>query len=237
MPPKPTETPSNAQTATITPATPGTTATPAAPPAAAPPPAVAAVPAPPTPPLQAYSASGQPAENVPPLPTRDVIVTYRVAGVGSSDAEKLVVSYSQAGARSRTDFYRWAELKVPFLAIIFDGPNDKLTELQFDQRAALERSIGDTPNSAAFVSRGTRLTHPTPAKVADTACTDWTMQSADGKTDLGTACLTSDSVLLRLVRKQAGGASGSLTATALTYATPPAGTFAAPSGFVRLAAH
>jgi hypothetical protein len=193
--------------------------------------AAVALPAPLPGPLQGYKPDGQPAETLLPLPTRDVTVTYRLDGGGPEGAQKLQVTYAQTGERTRLDYFHWMEAKSPFLAVIFDRPGNRLIQVSFEQRAILERQIGDAANPGAFLKAEMHLTRQGPAKVADTACTVWQIRLPDRKDDADTACVTDDGIVLRLLSVDHSRAS--MTATAVGYAAPAKGLFEPPADFTR----
>jgi hypothetical protein len=166
------------------------------------------------------------------LPTRDVAAIYQVSGsVPMDGAQKLQITYTKAGERTRVDYFRWIEAKYPYMAVIFDRPADRVTAIMAERRAYVERPVAKTENPAAFLRPGMRFTRQGTATVANIACTEWKVRPADKDEDAGAACVTDDGLMLRLTAAKASDAS--LTAIAVVYGSPPDGVFEPPAEFER----
>ena len=188
--------------------------------------AAAAAQTPVQPPAQA-SASDQPSR----LPARDVAVIYRINGVGMEGAHKVQITYTSRGERSRVDYFRWMEAKYPFLGIIFNRPADQLVTVMPERRAYVVRNIGKLGNPAELLKNDLRFAREGEAKVAELDCTDWKYRLSNTNDDLGTACITDEGLLLRLT--SAKSKDFSLTATVVSFGSPPDSIFQPPPDFTR----
>lgn len=156
------------------------------------------------------------------LPTRDVAVTYRVAGRVAQQVRELHVRFSAARRLLRVETEdrgmgfllvdpaaRTAKMIVPSVRQSIDLP------LARDRRVAL--LFGD---GLRFTKRGT-------SKIAGRDCVNWDVQS---ERDNATVCLTVDGVLLRAQGRGGDIADSSLTATRVDDAPQAPGLFQMPAG-------
>ncbi len=134
------------------------------------------------------------------LPTRDVVVIYHIDGGAAevNGAQKVQATYTKAGARTRIDFFRWAEAKYAFLAFIDDEPANRFTAILPERRTVIERAIGDILNPVAFLDSKMRFVRGGQATVADTPCTVWNVRISEKNAAFTTACVTDDGVVLRI---------------------------------------
>jgi hypothetical protein len=167
------------------------------------------------------------------LPSKDVVVTYRLAGGDMGNGvQKLQVTYADGGQRERVDYFRWVEAKYPFSALIIDRAADKMIAINGEAQAYIETNIGKmmTPDMR-FSSPDMHYTRLAITAVADQPCTDWTIQPLDIKVRGGTVCVTDDGLILRVT--QTGVATPGMVALSVTYGAPPDSAFAVPEGFTR----
>ena len=181
--------------------------------------------------LTAPAVSAQQAVRPLLLPTRDVALVYRIDGAGLEGAQKLQVTYTLAGERTRIDYFRWVEAKYPFQSIIFDRPANRVIAVQPERRAYVERPIGDTRNPAALLRPDMRFSRQATAAIAETSCVEWQVRPANKPDEVGSACVTEDGVVLRLAAEKPS--SVAMTALAIRYGPPPEGVFDPPAAFTR----
>jgi hypothetical protein len=176
------------------------------------------------------SGWGQQADRPLLLPKSEVAVIYRIDK--ATDApRKLQLTYSDAGARVRVDYFQWAEAKVPYLTRIFDRPADRLIAIYPERKAYTERTIGDTSNPGTFFRENTIFRRLGNSVIANAQCTEWGVE-VPGKGEPGdTACVTDDGIALRIA--SANPAFVSLMALAIHYGSPTQGFFDPPVGFRR----
>jgi hypothetical protein len=112
---------------------------------------------------------------------------------------------------------------------IIDRGNHHVTVVVPQQRSYFEVS-SDTPGDVGFLlDDRMNFTRKGTDSVLGIPCTDWTVQTDDSN---GTACVTSDGVLLRASgTDQSGKVQGMAVATAVTYAQQPENLFKVPSGY------
>lgn len=167
------------------------------------------------------------------VPSKDAAVIYRLAGGDMGNgAQKIQVTYADGGQRERIDYFRWAEAKYPFAALILDRAVDKLIAINGEAKTYAETNIGKlvTPETR-FSSPDMHYTRLGIAAVANQPCTDWTIQPIGNKVPGGTVCVTDDGLILRVT--QNGIATPGMVALNVAYGTPPDGVFAPPEGFTR----
>lgn len=161
-------------------------------------------------------------------PTRDVTVTYRVLSdtttpAGMPRPTSLRISFAAGGTRVRVEpgngpMYLLLDRSAQRLTIVMP-PQHSLMDLPYDPSRDPQRLAAD----ARFTRRGE-------ATVAGLRCTEWDVRTRDGT---GTACLTTDGVLLRgsgAVSQHHGG----IEATEVSYAPIPADALTPPPGFQRV---
>jgi hypothetical protein len=167
------------------------------------------------------------------LPSKDVVVTYRLSGGDMGNgAQKLRVTYADGGQRERIDYFRWVEANYPFSALVIDRAADKLLIINGEAKAYIETNIGKlmTPDMR-FASPNMHYTRLAITAVADQPCTDWTIQPLDIKVPGGTVCVTDGGLILRVT--QTGIATPGMVALSVAYGSPPDSAFAVPEGFTR----
>ena len=172
------------------------------------------------------AAAGEPAPRV--LPSRDVAVTYRLAGPaadalpGGAPGE-LRLTWDAGGERLRAEASGRAQTAIVDLraraASIVDGR----------MRAALALPVREA-DIAALTLRGARLTRRGQDVVAGLACTTYAVAVPRGA---GTVCLTDDGVALS-GRGVVNGRDGSFVATSVAYGAQPDALFRVPAGILRL---
>ena len=166
------------------------------------------------------------------LPTRDVVVTYRVDGVGMEGAHKMQVTYARSGLQTRIDYFRWVEAKDAFVSIVFDRPANRSLVIMPEEKGYTLTPIGATPNRAALLKPWMQFARKYESSVAGTACTQWEIRRSGNPDYVGNACVTDDGVVLHLVSNDRTDAA--LTAITLSYGPTPTGIFNPPMQFTRL---
>lgn len=153
------------------------------------------------------------AASTPPLlPTRDVAVTYRLAGLGSAGTKQMQVAWLTAEGRLRLDLP--AELGGVMLV---DRREQRAFMVMDHQRLVVELPLGGDLPHLGELPPGARLTREGQDRVAGLPCTVWRYQ--DGGQS-GRACITADGVLLRASGPGATGGAGddgALEAVAVAY--------------------
>jgi hypothetical protein len=152
------------------------------------------------------------------FPTRDVAVTYRVAGQGQQ--AELTMLWSAAGRLMRMNMPGG----VGF--IVADHQNQRgfmvmeamrsILDVPMDQAGGLQRDM----ENARFTRGGTE-------KIAGIDCTVWRYQ---GQAQSGEACITSDGVMLR-AQGAAEGQQGRMEAVRVSYGPQDAAQFQRPQGY------
>ena len=161
----------------------------------------------------------------PPLPTRDVIVTYRLEDVGGAGREgKIRLVFTAQSQRVRLDSFGFVEAANPYLSVIYDRPAGSYVTWDYAQRAIFPREADKMDNPGALLTPTLQYTRQGGGTVADLACTNWRFADATGPS--GIACVTEDGVVLRLVRTSRP--TGSMEAMAVEYGTPPDALFTPP---------
>ena len=162
------------------------------------------------------------------LPSRDVAVTYRLAGPaadalpGGAPGE-LRRAWDAGGERLRAEADGRAQTAMVDLragaASIVDGR----------MRTALALPVREA-DVAALTLRGARLTRRGQEVVAGLPCTTYAVTAQRGT---GTVCLTDDGVALS-GQGVVNGRNGSFTATSVAYGAQPDSLFRVPAGYLRL---
>jgi hypothetical protein len=129
--------------------------------------------------------------------------------------------WQQAGPAG---FFAFPQATTAFGSITFDVPANQVLSLIPERKKYYILPAAGRANPGLLLSD--KMTHVRrgEATVAGLTCTDWKI--ANGNDIQGTACVTSDGVVLRASRSLPR--PGSLLALAVTYATPSADTFAPP---------
>ena len=166
-------------------------------------------------------------------PTRDVTVTYRLTGGNTAKvAEKMSITFTKQGERVRLDYFHWVESKTPYTSLVFDRPANRDIAVMEERRGYVERDTVGLANPASYLNKSMQFTRLGTVTVAGTACTDWRVKAEEKASDGRTVCVTEDGVLLRLVAAPPGDQA--LTATEVSYGSPPDSIFEAPADFTRL---
>jgi len=166
------------------------------------------------------------AQDAPPtLPTRDVVVTYRVGGDGQdTSGRKVRLTFIGVDARVRLDMFAFPQAQSPYLTLLYDRPGGRYLTLGYAQRAIVPTEAGAAFNPGRLLSTELRYTRQDAATVLDLACTNWAFSDADNGE--GTACVTDDGVVLRLSRT--GKQATRMEATSVEYGTAPDSLFVPP---------
>jgi hypothetical protein len=176
----------------------------------------------------AVAAWAQQSETPVLLPKSDVAVIYRFDRVGLYDYRKWQVTYGDGNQRVRFDYFRWVEAKYPFLTVIYDRPANRFITIHPETKTYSERPIGNTNNPGAFLKSDMNFTRVGTAVVAFANCTDWRVQEPGVDDEQDTACVTDDGIVLRILSSKPNVST--MTATAISYGTPPEGVFDPPAG-------
>ena len=157
------------------------------------------------------------------IPTRDVAVTYRIAGA-EGPAREMRMAWLIAERKMRVDMpggLGWA---------VLDQASQRMLVVMDQQRMTMELPTRDGPGGFTMPTEPpvtARFARAGSATIAGLACTIWSY--GDGKTK-GEACLTSDGVMLRSSGAQ-GGQGGSVEAITVTYGPQDPSRFRAPEGY------
>jgi len=176
-------------------------------------------------------AHAQQADRPLSLPRDDVAVTYRYDGAPEGSPRQMQITYADKGERVRIEYFRWPEAKVPYLALIFDRPANRLISVQPERKAYIDRQIGNHINPGALLPPNMLFTRQGTSSVAHAPCTEWTIVPPDKPDVSGTACVTGDGIVLHLASTKPTVTT--LTATNIHYGAPPDGVFDPPKGFRR----
>jgi hypothetical protein len=153
------------------------------------------------------------------FPTRDVAVTFRVAGQGQQ--AELTMLWSAAQRLMRTNLPQGAGYMVVDhngqRAFMVMEAMRMVMDVPIEQATAQQRYF----ETARFTRGGTE-------RVAGHDCTVWRYQSGSGESE---ACITSDGVLLRGQGSAAGGGSGRIEAVRVVFAPQDASLFRRPQGY------
>ncbi|MBR0681519.1 DUF4412 domain-containing protein [Roseomonas eburnea] len=152
------------------------------------------------------------------FPTRDVAVTYRVAGQGQ--AAELTMLWSAAQRLMRMNMpqgagYLVADHQSQRGFMVMEAMR-MIMDVPMEQAAGYQRDL----ENARFTRGGTE-------KIAGTDCTVWRYQ---GQGQSGEACITSDGVMLR-AQGAAQGQQGRMEAVRVVYAPQDASLFRRPQGY------
>lgn len=152
-------------------------------------------------------------------PTRDVAVTYRVAGQGQQ--AELTMLWSAAQRLMRMNMPQG----MGYMVADHQGQRGFMVMEQM-------RMIMDVPMAqAAGMQRdleNARFTRGAVEKIAGLDCTVWRYQSASSQ---GEACITNDGVMLRGNGSAQGAGQGRIEATRVVYQPQDAGLFRRPQGY------
>jgi hypothetical protein len=152
------------------------------------------------------------------FPTRDVAVTYRIAGQGQQAEVTMLWSAAQ----------RLMRMNLPGGVgfMVADHQNQRgfmvmeamrsIMDVPMDQAAGFQRDM----QNARFTRGGTE-------KIAGTDCTVWRYQ---GQAQSGEACITADGVMLR-TQGAAQGQQGRMEAVSVTFGPQDPALFQRPQGY------
>ncbi len=161
-------------------------------------------------------------------PTRDVTVTYTVAGAaadaipGGVDGP-LRLSWDAGSQKLRVDAASRPQ------AIILDLAKHSAILLDSAMRAAVPLPVRERDLHALTLA-GARLTRRGQDSVAGFTCTNWAVQAPKSN---GTVCLTPDGVALR-GEGDMNGKHGSFTAASVRFGAVAPDLFAPPPGYFSL---
>jgi hypothetical protein len=152
------------------------------------------------------------------FPTRDVAVTYRVAGQGQQ--AELTMQWAAAPRLMRMNMpggvgYIVADHQNQRGFMVMEAMRT-IMDVPLAQAAGMQRDL----ENAQFTRAGTE-------KIAGTDCTVWRYQ---GASQSGEACITADGVMLR-AQGSAQGQQGRMEATRVAYGAQDAAQFRRPQGY------
>ena len=157
------------------------------------------------------------------LPTRDVAVTYTLTAPGRA-AETYQLSYDAADQLARIDaptagYYILGNLPAGQAELVLPGLHSVVQAPDFSSLTA-----------EIYNADGARFTPLGSAHYAGLECEKYLVLDKKGS---GTACITSDGVVLHFSGHDNQG-SAEATAVTVSYAPQPADAFAQPDGFNQL---
>ena len=157
----------------------------------------------------------------PPMPTRDVAVTYRVIGGGDTGGGEMRIAWLTGEQRMRLDMPGGRG------AMIMDLKGQRAFMVMDEQRMVMElpSSAGTMPQPGQIPSSA-RMTRGGTDRVAGQACTVWQVEEEGGRRS--SARVTADGVLLRA--RGPDGREG-IEATQVTYGPQDPARFRPPPGY------
>lgn len=158
------------------------------------------------------------AQDAPRLfPTRDVAVTYRVAGGGQM--QEITIAWAAAARLMRVELpgmgYTIADFAGQKGFMVMQVPQPMVMDIPMAQAASHVRAL----ETARFTKLGAD-------RVAGVACTNWRHEGPQGS---GTGCFTDDGVMLRS-QGSSQGMQGGLEALNVTYGAQDPARFQRPAG-------
>jgi len=156
-------------------------------------------------------------------PSRDAAVIYHVQVAGPDGVAKsrtLHMYWTGRGTRLRME----VEGQPGFELIDFTA--NRMTMVMADKGAYLEVPFSPGNAPGLTIPPGVALTRQGTDVVAGAQCAIWRMQGTQGG---GTACITTDGLVLR-VRGQGHGDAAAMEAVSVVYAPQAPGLFAVPPG-------
>lgn len=172
----------------------------------------------------AQGAPGGAPENL--RPTRDVAVTYRLAGVQGAEDQVMRMAWSTTEGKQRVDppggtGYMLIDRGANSAVMVME-PQRVVLALPSAAVAAMSQ---DAPPDARFTRKGT-------AQIAGQGCTEWDVAVPQATS---TICVTADGVMLRAVSPLPnGGGASRLEATEVRYGAQDSARFRVPEGFQRM---
>ena len=174
----------------------------------------------------AAAAEGQ-AAHPPFRPGPDVTVVYRVTTPARPDhAGKLRISYADHAQRVRIDEFSSLLAKNPDGALIFDQVAHQVLTLVPGRHGYLARDTGQLANPGLFLGPAMSFTRVGRRTLVGADCTDWKVTSGGFE---GSACVTSDGVVLQAVRTAPHPEI--IEALSVQRGPVPPGTFRAPADY------
>ncbi len=166
------------------------------------------------------------AQNAPVLaPMGNVTVSYELSGANKGGgASWMKVTYADHDDRVRLDLYAFPGANLPFGSIIWDKPANHVLSLLPDKQSYYQLPATGRANPGLFLSDKMTYAKQGQETIAGIGCTDWSVTNGTDYT--GTACVTTDGVVLRASRTKP--TAGSMQATKVTYGAPPADAFTVP---------
>lgn len=169
--------------------------------------------------LAALPLAAQAQERPQVFPSRDVAITYRVAGQGQQ--AELTMLWSAAQRLMRMNMpqgmgYMVADHQAQRGFMVMEAMR-MVMDVPMQQAAGYQRDF----ENARFTRGGTE-------KIAGHDCTVWRYQSASGQ---GEACITNEGVLLRGQGAAQGAGAGRMEAVRVVFAPQDAGLFRRPQGY------
>jgi hypothetical protein len=163
------------------------------------------------------------AQDRPPLtPTRDVAVTYRLLGGGPQAGQQaIVIAWNAQLGAMRSDMpggMGW---------MVADPRQGRAFMVMEQQRMVMDLPVGQVMQqhmnspTATFRREGS-------ATVAGLPCTIWAVEDRGNR---GRSCVTADGVPLRAEGTAAGGQSGGMEATQVTFGPQDPARFQRPQGY------
>ncbi|HYF07542.1 MAG TPA: DUF4412 domain-containing protein [Acetobacteraceae bacterium] len=160
------------------------------------------------------------AQDRPPLfPTRDVAVTYRMAG-GPAQGQEMSMSWLAAGRMMRVD------LPGGMGFMVADQQNQRGFMVMEAQRMIMDVPMAQAAGHMRALENA-RFTRGGSDTVAGTPCTVWRYE---GQGQSGTACVTADGVLLRS-QTNAGGQNVTMEAVRVAYGPQDPARYQRPQGY------
>lgn len=163
----------------------------------------------------------------PAMPTRDVVVTYKVdPAPPNTDTVAWLVSEGRIRTEGRALTQRVAHL--------IDMRSGGVTAVLDAYRTYhdLGRMAAAMTGDYVFARSGLRLTREGSDKVAGYACTVWRVEEPDtAPEDAKHACITADGVPLRLIEGSGAEATTQYEATRVTYAPEDPARFRVPEDY------
>ena len=157
------------------------------------------------------------------LPTRDVTVIYQISSNRPGAPETVTAHITPSG-----------DLRIDTPdrgSVIYNFGSERADWLLPKGGVYFEIPVGGSLAGALLPNRGARFTEMGHAVVAGLPCTEWRVTTPRGS---GTACVTTDGVILRAEGGDTRGTTGAIVATNVAFGPQPADLFAPPPGAQRL---
>ncbi|WP_424811440.1 hypothetical protein [Roseococcus sp. YIM B11640] len=158
-------------------------------------------------------------------PTRDVAVTYRMAGgPAGTQGHEMRMSWQASSGLMRMDMpggQGWAVVNPR------DGGGSGFMVMEA-QRMVMDLPRGQLPTGNMMPGASARFTREGTARIANTDCTLWRVED-QGRSSR--ACITSDGVMLRAESLSGDAQGAQIEATAVTFGPQDAARFQRPAGY------